>query len=44
LGFYQAVEAIKLKEMDYNIDVLELERMAKYELPTYDFVRGLQRD
>jgi len=39
LNYYQATEAIKLKEMDYKIDVLELERMAKYELPTYDFVR-----
>jgi hypothetical protein len=39
LNYYWAIEAIKLKEMDYKIDVSELERMAKYELSIYDFVR-----
>jgi hypothetical protein len=39
LNYYQAIEAIKLKETDYKIDVSELERTAKCELPTYDFVK-----
>jgi hypothetical protein len=39
LSFYQAIEIIKLREVDYKIGILEIERSAKYNLPTFDFVR-----
>jgi hypothetical protein len=39
LSFYQAVEIIKLREVDYKIGILEIEQLAKYNLPTFDFVR-----
>lgn len=39
LAFYQAIETIRLKELDYSISILELERMARYNLPNYNFFK-----
>lgn len=36
---FEASEAVRLLEMNYRVSLLELEKTAKYNLPTFDFVR-----